>query len=128
MTRPLFHKPKTSGTAEFLLRQPENLLLVKREKDGGVLICATADNLTAAQQEAFFHYLCVEGFVSMVSEPRDGFHACIRDWKEQPVRWIVDPSWPEVDPVYAGHLQRLCWYTAGTMVVWVAVVLAMVCR
>ena len=128
MMRLLFRNPKASGTAEFLLRHPSNLLLVKRDREGRVLICATADNLTAVQQEAFVHYLCLEGFVSTVPDPLNGFHEQISDWKEQPVRWIVDPSWPEVDPVYVRHLRRLCWYTAGTMVVWVAVIVTLVCR
>ncbi len=111
--QPLFRKRTTGTAAEFYLRRPENLLLVKRERDGGVLICATADNLSEVQRAAFVRYLNEEGFVLAALELS--------------VRWIVDSTWPQVDPVYLRHLQRLCWCLAGTMVVCLALVAALVC-
>ena len=71
MRRPLFHRQTTVGAAEFRLRHPGNLLLVKKERDGGVLICAKEDNLSAEQRAAFVRYLQVEGFVLRGSEPPD---------------------------------------------------------
>ena len=68
MMRPRFRKQTTGGTAEFYLRHPENLLLVKRERDGGTLVCATTDNLTTEQREAFVSYLTSEGFVPISVE------------------------------------------------------------
>ncbi len=127
MMRPLFRKPIAGETAEFYLRQPENLLLVKRERDGGVLICATADNLTSEQREAFVRYLSTEGFAPGAAGTLGWFHESTPDREESQVRWIVDPSWPTIDPSYVRHLRRLCWYTAGTMLVWLALIVALVC-
>ena len=126
MMRPLFRATTMSRAAEFFLRHPENLLLVKREGDGGVLVCATADNLTTEQKEAFVRYLCTEGFGSGDFESLDECHERIPDPGFQPVRWIIDASWPEVDPVYARHLQRLCWCAAGTMMIWLVLMVVLV--
>ena len=125
--QPLFRAPRTSRAAEFFLRHPENLLQVKRERDGGVLVCATADNLTVEQQEAFVRYLGAEGFMSGAFEPVGWFRGRNPDPEVQPVRWIVDPSWPEIDLVYARHLQRLCWCAAGTTMAWLALMVVLVC-
>ena len=125
--KPLLRKPKTRGAAEFHLRHPENLLLVRGTEEGGVLICATADNLTPQQREAFVRYLGVEGFVAGDAEPPDRFHERLFNGEGQPVRWIVDPSWPEVDPAYALHIRRLCWYAAGTVMVWCTLLAVLVC-
>ena len=126
-TRPLLRQRAKDGEAEFRLCRPENRLLVKREKDGGVLICATADNLSAEQKEAFILYLCAEGFASAEA----GGSAWLRELgpgsEGQAVRWIVDPSWPEPDPVYTRHLQRLCWLIVGTVMAWLVLVAAVVC-
>lgn len=73
MIRPLFCPPASGGTA-FSLRRPGNRLLVKRERDGGVLIRATADNLTAAPREVLVRYLDAEGCVPGVFAPPGGFH------------------------------------------------------
>ena len=121
-----FRKPIARGAAEFYLRHPENLLLVRRTA-GGVLVCATTDNLSTAEQEAFIHYLCAEGFMTADCEPQDRVHDPVPDHDEPLVRWIVDPSWPEVDPEYASHLQRLCRYTTGFLVVFLALVAVMIC-
>ena len=126
MMRPLFRVTTMSRAAEFFVRHPENLLLVKREGAGGMLVCATADNLTMEQKEAFVRYLCAEGFGSGDFESLDGIHERAPDPEVRPVRWIVDSSWPEVDPVYARHLQRLCWCAAGTTVVWLALTVVLV--
>ena len=120
MLRPPFHQTRPDGTA-FRLRRPGNLLLVKREGVAGWLVCATTDNLTTARQTAFIGYLCAEGFISTAFEPMNDFTA----WKEAPVRWIVDPSWPEIDPVYARHLRCIRWCLVGTMAAWVAVIIAL---
>ena len=115
--RSLIRQPPPGGGAEFCLHQPANLLLVKRERDGGVVICATEDNLSTEQREAFVRYLYAEGFTAGVAGQSEWF----RDWcsnREKPsVRWIVDLTGPEADPAFTRHIQRLCWYTAGTMVV-----------
>lgn len=92
-----------------------------------MLICATADNLTPEQKEAFIQYLFREGFMDGDFNALDRFHARVLDRERQPVRWIVDPSWPEIDPVYALHIQRLCWYTAGTVMVWFTLMAVLVC-
>ena len=126
--RPLFRKRAKEGTAEFHLCHPENLLLVRRKRDGGVLVCATADNLSTEQQSAFIRYLSEEGFVSgALIEPSGWLLESSLDCEEWPVRWIIDPTWPEIDPVYARHIQRLCWYVAGTTMVWLALIAALVC-
>ena len=125
--RPLFRQTPAGGTAEFYLRQPANLLLVKRERDGGVLICATADNLSTEQQEAFVRYLCAEGFASGAAGKSGWLREWCSDRETPPVRWIVDPSWPEADPAFTRHLQRLCWYMAGTLVVWLSLMAVLVC-
>ena len=127
MIRPLLRRRTTSGTAEFYLRHPENRLLVNRERDGGVLVCATADNLDREQQAAFVHYLNAEGFAPCELAPSDRLHERLPGLEEPTVRWIVDPSWPEVDAVYARHLQRLCWYLMGAMMVCLELVIALVC-
>ncbi len=114
-------------TAEFYLRHPETLLLVQGVEEGRVLICATTDNLTPEQQEAFVQYLCAEGFMVGDPEPFDRFHERVLNREGQPVRWIVDPSWPEVDPAYTLHIQRLCWCTAGIMMVWLTLMAVLVC-
>ena len=56
----------TPEMAEFYRCSPENLLLVRGTRTGGVLICATADNLSPAQREAFIRYLWVEGFMAAI--------------------------------------------------------------
>ena len=127
MIRPLLRRRTTKGTAEFLLRRPENLLLVKEERNGGLLICATADNLGAEHKEAFVRYLQMEGFVSGVFASSDWFQERVADWRGSAVRWIVDSSWSKADPVYARHVQRLCWCLAGITVAWLALVIALVC-
>lgn len=115
--RPLLHKGPTRRTTEFYLRSPENLLLVKEEREGGVLVCSTADNLSTEQRMAFVCYLCVEGFVSGVCESADWCLESFPTREIQPVRWIIDPSWPLPDPVYVKYLPRLCGCIAGTMMV-----------
>ena len=126
--RPLFRQRRTNRTAEFRLRRPENRLLVKGEGDGSVLICATADNLSVEQQTAFVRYLGEEGFMSGAwFEATDRPVEWSSDHEGRPVRWVIDPAWPEPDPVYARHLQRLCWYATGTMMVWLALLAVLVC-
>ena len=122
-----FRKPIARGSAEFYLRRPENLLLVRGTAAGGVLVCATADNLSITEQEAFIHYLCAEGFVTADGEPQDRDHDPVLDHDGQLVQWIVDPSWPEVGPEYTLHIQRLGRYTAGFLMVFLALVAAMIC-
>ena len=124
---PLFRPPSKGGTAEFYLRHPRNLLLVKREGSGGVLICATADNLSAEQKEAFVSYLRAEGFAPDEAGGSAWFRELILELERQNVRWIVDPFWPEPDPVYTRHLQRLCWLIVGTVLAWLVLVAAVVC-
>ena len=126
MKRP-FRRPLARGSAEFYLRQPENLLLVRGTADGGVLVCATADNLSTAEQEAFIEYLCAEGFLTAAGRPPDQALDRMPGHDEPSVRWIVDPSWPEVDPGYALHIQRLARYTAGSLIVFLALVAVMIC-
>ena len=122
----LSRQPSKDGTAEFYLHHPENFLLVKRERSGGLLICATADNLTAESKEAFILYLCAEGFASDGPERSEWLREARLDTEGQAVRWIVDPSWPEADPVYTQHLRRLCWLIVGTVMIWLALMVAMV--
>ena len=122
-----FRKPNARGSAEFYFRHPENLLLVRGTAVGGVLVCATADNLSMAEQEAFILYLCAEGFMTADGEPRDRAHDHVPDPGRRHVQWIVDPSWPEVDPEYALHIQRLGRYTAGFLMVFLALVVVMIC-
>ncbi len=117
MHLPFRQSTTTRGAAESYLYQLKNLLLVRGEGDGKVIICALANNLTPEQQDASIRYLCAEGFLAGDLEPLGRFHERMLDLEEQPVRWIIDPSWPSIDPSYALHIKRLCWYTAGTMMI-----------
>ncbi len=91
-----------------------------------MLICATANNLTPAQRKAFIRYLGAEGFMANLETPCR-FHEQILDQEGQALRWRVDPSWPKVDPAYAWHVRRLCWCLAGTMMIWLTLMAALVC-
>ncbi len=122
-----FRKSFARGAAEFFLHNPENFLLVQGTGTGGMLIRATADNLTPAQREIFIQYLCAEGFIDGNCESPSRFHERIQNETQQPVRWIVDPFWPVVDPAYALHIRRLRWWIAGTMMVWLALMALLVC-
>lgn len=106
-----FCNPTARRTAEFSLRCPENLLLVQRT-ESALLIYATANNLTLEQRAAFIRYLRAEGFVGGDFTQWSHSDKPIMTPGVQPVRWVIDPCWPEVDPAYALHIQRLCWYTA----------------
>ena len=126
MNLPL-RKGTTPDTAEFYRRSPENLLLVQGTSTGRVLVRATADNLTPEQQEAFIRYLQAEGFMAAGSDSPDRFGAWKLNRDMCLVRWIVDASWPDVDPAYALHLRRLSLCTLGIVVVWLAVMTVLVC-
>ena len=120
------HKSTAFGAAEFYRRDPENFLLLQRTEKGGMLICATADNLTPTQQEAFIQYLCAEGFVVADSEPLDCFEERRSCDENFPVRWMVGSSWRSVDPVYTLYMRRLCLCTLGIFLVWSALMIALV--
>lgn len=122
-----FRRPLARATAEFYLRRPGNFLLVQGTREGEILVCATADNLTPEQREAFVRYLGAEGFMAGDPAPPGPFHERVLGQEGLRVRWRVDPSWPAVDPSYAWHLRRLCWCTAGTTMVWLALMAVLVC-
>ncbi len=122
-----FLRPVARRAAGFHFPRPGNLLRVHGTGDGRICVYATTDNVNPAQQESFIQYLCAEGFLNGGVEPLDGFHGRVLDREEPPVRWIVDPSWPQADAAYALHIRRLCWCTVGTMIVWLALMAAIIC-
>ena len=111
----------------FYFPRPGNLLLVHGTGEGEVSVYATTDNLSREQQAAFIRYLCAEGFLRIDCELPGCFDQNVRDQEQPPVRWIVDPSWREADAAFALHIRRLCWCTAGTLMVWLAFMAALVC-
>ena len=125
--KPSFLRPVARRAAGFYFPRPGNLLLVHGAREGKISVYATTDNLNQEQQEAFIQYLCAEDFVSGDDKPSDGFHGRGLDPEKPPVRWIVDPSWPAADAAYALHVQRLCWCVAGTMMVWLVLMVVLVC-
>lgn len=70
--KPPFRRPAAGGTAEFYVRQLENVVLVQRNGDVQMIVCATADNLTSEQRKAFIR-LGAEGFMVGDSKPPGGF-------------------------------------------------------
>ena len=115
-----------SGTARFYWRDPENLLLVQESISAGVLICAAEDNLTTAQREGFIRYLRAEGFITANSAAPDRFGERAASQERVSVRWIIDSSRPKIDPSYALHIRRLSLCLLGTVVVWLALMTALI--
>lgn len=122
----LFPRFTSPRLAEFRFRYPANFLSVRITRTGNVVILITANNLTSEQQTAFVCYLYTEGFID---DFRPSTGAAESEWNQEQrlPRWIVDATWPEVDPMYDLHLRRLRLCTFGFGMAWLTCLTAWVC-
>jgi hypothetical protein len=70
------------GPFEFRHHHPDNTLTVENYP-GGVIVCATHDNLSPSQRRQFIRYLAAEGFIPHRSASDDSGGALTR------VQWLV---------------------------------------
>ena len=80
---------------EFYFRDLDNLILVE-SSEGGVLIRTTRNNVPERRRQFFVRELAAEGYIPdryqwLAEAGCDGL---------EPVRWVHDASWLEVDAIF----------------------------
>ncbi len=104
---------------QFHSREPDNLLRVEQNNEGGVVICAARANFDSAQRRTFVLYLKAEGFISKKARLVAGDSKVGAIPTEGQILWVFDPCWPYAEVKFNLYSRRLCARLLfGSMLIW----------